>query len=269
MARSSTRARMARRIVEVLDFFDDAHPDATVQDIVGRYGWPQSSTSELLAALVELGVLHRDAHVRRYRPAARAALLGAASQPAIVRDGGLLRLVDRLALQTGLAVGLFGMVGVRCQIVAWRRPQGGSQAGGGAAPAGLHAGAMTPLSACAAGWLLLSSIEPSRREGMIRRLRAEADEAQRISCRDVPERVAVCGAQGHAHGPAGFGADASMLGMLLPPIGPRPPLVAGFVFAGAEQLQLRALLQCLREAIDQCCRDGARAMPASALPAAA
>ena len=41
----SNKAKIARRVVEVLDYFDDEHPQATVMDIVRRYNRPQSSTS--------------------------------------------------------------------------------------------------------------------------------------------------------------------------------------------------------------------------------
>ena len=51
------KAKIARRVIEVLDFFDDENREASVMDIVRRYGRPQSSTSELLASLVELGLL--------------------------------------------------------------------------------------------------------------------------------------------------------------------------------------------------------------------
>ena len=57
---SSNKAKIAKRVVEVLDFFDDDHREATVMDIVRRYNRPQSSTSELLSSLVELGLLYKD-----------------------------------------------------------------------------------------------------------------------------------------------------------------------------------------------------------------
>jgi DNA-binding IclR family transcriptional regulator len=243
---------MARRVVEILDYFDDAHPEATVRDFVANYGWPQSSTSDLLASMVELGVLHRDPYARSYRLAARAALLGTASQPRIVRDGGLVTLVDRLSSQTGLAVGLFGMVDMQCQVVAWRD----SSRGDGPDAFGVKGGTMMSLSACAAGWLLLSTVAEPRREGMVRRLHAEVDEAQRFPCRELLELVRGCGAQGHAFGPAGLGGEARMLAVLLPELGSGRPLAVGFVFEAEAPLQVEALLPCLYEAVDQCRRGG-------------
>jgi len=116
MLMQSNKARIARRVIEVLEFFDDRHSEATVMDIVRRYDRPQSSTSELLSSLVELGILYKDHRNRSYRPTPRAAMLGGSTQAPIVRDGRLNELMDRLNAQTGLAVALFGLVGVDVQI---------------------------------------------------------------------------------------------------------------------------------------------------------
>ncbi len=116
----SNKAKIARRVIEVLEFFDDHHREATVMDIVRRYNRPQSSTSELLSSLVELGLLHKEPYSRCYGLTPRAALLGVTSQAGAVRDGRLVQLVDRLVAQTGLAVGIFGMVRLNAQIVSWR-----------------------------------------------------------------------------------------------------------------------------------------------------
>ena len=116
----SNKAKIARRVVEVLEFFDDDHPQATVMDIVRRYNRPQSSTSELLSSLVGLGMLYKDPYSRSYTPTPRAALLGCSVQSGIVRDGRLPGLMDRLSAQTGLGVAVFGMVGLSVQIFTWR-----------------------------------------------------------------------------------------------------------------------------------------------------
>src|SRR5215207_4837214 len=147
----SNKAKIANRVIEVFDFFDENHTEATVMDIVRRYGRPQSSTSELLASLVELGMLHKNPYTRSYRPTARAALLGTAGQSGAVRDGRLVRLIDRLVAQTGLSVAVFGKVGLNAQVVSLRQGTRGPDIG-------LLGGSQTPLAYSAAGWLLLSTV---------------------------------------------------------------------------------------------------------------
>ena len=59
MALDSTKTKIARRVIEVFDLFATENRRITAMDIVRRYGRPQSSTSELLSALVEMGLLYK------------------------------------------------------------------------------------------------------------------------------------------------------------------------------------------------------------------
>ena len=174
---SSNKAKIARRVIEVLEYFDDNHREATVMDIVRRYNRPQSSTSELLSSLVDLGLLYKDPYSRSYCLTPRAALLGSAGQAGPVRDGRLVQLVDRLVAQTGLSVAIFGMVGLNTQIVSLRT---GTR---GVTPStrNVFRGMQDPLGLSAAGWLLLSTIGLDGVAGAVRRLLAEAPADRRFT----------------------------------------------------------------------------------------
>ena len=263
---SSNKAKIARRVVEVLEYFDDNHREATVMDIVRRYNRPQSSTSELLSSLVELGLLYKDPYSRSYSLAPRAALLGVASQSGIVRDGVLVRLIDRLVAQTGLAVAVYGMVGLNTQIVSWRAAPRSTSA----ATRGLFGGLQEPLFASAAGWLLLSTIAQPRAEGVVRRLNAEAPEDRKFATPALLQRIQQCRENGFALGPAGFDTTAETLGMLLPDQGNGHRLAVGFVFGPEARVQPEALLECLRDAVRHCLQtDAGEPAEVEALPTAA
>lgn len=240
---TANKAKIARRVVEVLEYFDEDHPEATVMDIVRRYDRPQSSTSELLSSLVELGLLHKDPFARSYRPTVRAALLGATSQQGAVRDGRLIRLLDRLEAQTGLPVLLVSKVGLEAQIVSARR-------GANARPrrsVELRGGMREPLAGSAAGLVLLSTLAESRREATLRRLNAEAGEEAKFNSAEMLRRVNQIAEDGFAFGTAGFGTSESMLAMLLPADCGEDALAACIVMEKPSQHD--ALLQCLRDAI--------------------
>lgn len=244
---SSNKAKIARRVVEVLEYFDDAHPEATVMDIVRRYGRPQSSTSELLSSLVELGLLHKDPFSRAYQLTPRAALLGTAGQPTVIREGHVVRLIDRLAAQTGLPVALFGMVGLKAQIVTWRS---GSRASS-TATRGLYGGLQEPLSDSAAGWLLLSTIAQPRCDGMVRRLNAEAAEDRKFSVAEMSARLQACRGSGNIHGLAGFGSSAQTVAAILPCDMTEHPLAVGLIYGPEDRVNPDSLLDCISEAIRQ------------------
>ena len=246
----SNKAKIARRVIEVLEYFDDAHREATVMDIVRRYNRPQSSTSELLSSLVELGLLYKDPYTRSYRLTPRAALLGTAGQPEVIRDGRLVRLMDRLTAQTGLSVSLIGMVGLDSQVLTWRH--------GPRAPActrDLFAGCKEPLARNSAGLLMLSTIPAQRCEGMVRRLNAEADAAHKFAQAEIMARIASYRERTYAFGQTGFGSDAESLSVLVPHQPEDHPLVVSLVYGRDEKVNAESLLQSVSEAMRACLPD--------------
>ncbi len=213
-------------------------------DIVRRYDRPQSSTSELLSSLVELGLLYKDPFARSYRPTVRAALLGATSQQGSVRDGRLIQLLDRLVAQTGLPVLLVAKIGLDAQIVTAR--QGSNTRLRRAA--GLRGGMREPLTHGAVGQLLLSTLPETKREAALRRLNSEADDADKFVPAEMMRQIAECGRTGLAVGQAGFGTRENMVAMLLPGQDEEAPLAACIVMDKPGQYE--ALAQCLCEAVE-------------------
>lgn len=245
---SSNKAKIARRVVEVMEYFDDEHREATVMDIVRRYGRPQSSTSELLSSLVELGLLYKDSYSRSYSLTARAALLGAAGQPEPIRDGRLVRLLDRLFAQAGLTVVLFGRVELKAQVLMVRHGPRSSRR----VAAELFGGMQAPLTETAAGALLLSTVPRQRCEGMVRRLNAEAADGAKFAPGEMIARIDACRDRGHVRGDLGFGVEGLVLAALLPGQPAGRPLAVGLVHGANDIVNTERLLDCLVEAAAQC-----------------
>jgi DNA-binding IclR family transcriptional regulator len=242
----SNKAKIAKRVVEVLEFFDEDHPKATVMDIVRRFNRPQSSTSELLSSLVDLGLLYKDPCSRSYSPTPRAAMLGSSVQPGVVRDGRLTGLIDRLYAQTGLAVAVFGIVGLKVQIFNWR---GGRRTLRTSSASGFAGGLMDHLTDSAAGWLLISTIAQPRRDGVIRRLNAEAAPERKFSFSEMAKCVQDCRDTGQVSGVAGFGSISDIAAVLIPGQPESQPLALGFVYEPIAQVDVAALLQTLADAV--------------------
>ncbi|MXO89987.1 helix-turn-helix domain-containing protein [Pontixanthobacter aquaemixtae] len=248
-ATQSNKAKIAKRVVEVLDYFDHEHQTATVMDIVRRYGRPQSSTSELLSSLVELGLLYKDLETRSYTLTPRAAILGSLAQPDFVRDGRLNRLVDRLAEQTHVSVGIFGVVGLESQIFCWHNGEPPLKSSN---PKGIFGGMQEHLTNTAAGLLLLSTIEKSRREGMIRRLNAEASDENKFDYREMVEKVERARDCGFAIGRMGYGSIADCCAVLIPGNGETRPLALGLVYEPGESANPEEFIAMLRDAVREC-----------------
>jgi DNA-binding IclR family transcriptional regulator len=246
-SRTSNKAKIAKRLVDIFEFFDEESRQVTVMDIVRRYDWPQSSTSELLASLVELGLVYKDPFSRTYSLSQRAAMLGSAFQPAIIRDGRLIQMIDGLVGQTGLAVATFGIVGIHSQLFSWRAASLHTLSG----PQGLYGGQQERLSDSAAGWLLLSTIVQSRRDGMVRRLLADAASPNKSTFTEISARIASCRDHGYAVGPVGCGSGAEVAVILLPGQPEGHPLALGFVYEPSPQIDAVELINCLRHSVDR------------------
>ncbi len=244
---TANKAKIARRVVEVLEFFDEHHREATVMDLVRRYERPQSSTSELLSSLVELGILYKDPVDRTYRPTPRAALLGTQTQCPAMRDGRLVGLMERLRAQTGLPVALFGLVGVEVQVFArFSAGRPGAKAG----EEKIAGGQSEKLTISVAGQLLMAALSRPQRAGIVRRLNAEAKGdfmpfGEMIDLIDRHER------HGRAFGPAGFGTHAELCVEMLPAYETDRPLAVGLLVESPEKVDREALVASLSSAIRQ------------------
>lgn len=241
----SNKTKIAKRVIEVFEFFDENNQKATVMDIVRRYGRPQSSTSELLASLVEMGLLYKDSRLRSYSPTPRLATLGIAAQPEIIRDGRLFAFMDRLAHSTCRTVALFGMVGTHVQIF---RCSPGTESFTSA----LGCGASEPLSSSIAGLLLLSTLGNNQAGRMLWRLNAEAHAGAKFNPTELGERVAAFRRQGHATGDAAFVRGAQLTAALLPRAREERPLALGVIYPADSMVDAEVLVAMLSRGIAQC-----------------
>lgn len=205
MARSldPKKIKSAQRALEVLEYFSETRPTATVMDIARSMGYPQSSTSELLNCLVSLGYLNRDRDQRTYRPTARVAVIGSSVQPELFRKGRLLAILDNLAEEAGVAVTLAHKVGLSVQHIHVVH---------GEAEGPVEIEPSVGLAACAAGRTLLATFDPNLVRKLVHRINAEAPEgAERICAVEFAETLRTIRIQGYGQYIDGDRASLSML----------------------------------------------------------
>ncbi len=168
---SAKMIKSARRVLEVLEFFDQAHPTATVMDIARTLGYPQSSTSELLRCLVTLGYLHYNRYSRVYSPSIRVGLIGSWVEPNFFRDGLLLSTVDTIAKATGHTIVLSSALNFVVQHI---HVAGGSKPG--SIP--VHINDTESLLHSIVGRVLLSTYSQAHIRAAIHRLNAEESQPE-------------------------------------------------------------------------------------------
>lgn len=97
--------KTARRVLEVFEYFAQRQAPAPLMEIARTLGYPQSSASVLLRALVELGYLDYDRGRRLYAPNVRLSLVGNwVHARHDVNGDSLYQLMERLRAATGETV---------------------------------------------------------------------------------------------------------------------------------------------------------------------
>jgi len=203
------KIKSAQRVLEVLEYFNADRQEGTVMDIARTYGYPQSSTSELLSCLVALGYLRRDLYARTYKPSARVAVLGAWIQPSLFRKGNLLPLMDELADDAGAGVILASKVGLEVQVFHVVEPAG--------VDADLKTGDSTLLLHSAPGRALLTTFGADQLRKLVHRLNAESPEELRVRFDDLMADLDEVRANGYAI--AKLDETRTLVSVLLPQSG--------------------------------------------------
>lgn len=109
--------KSAGRVLQILEMFDDIQRDARVAEIAERLSLPQSSTSILLRALVDLGFMDYLPERRSFLPSPRVTLLGTWLDKGPVRNGSLTRMLEEISQQTGDTVIIAARSGIFSQYI--------------------------------------------------------------------------------------------------------------------------------------------------------
>lgn len=209
--REERTIKSARRVLEILEYFDRDHPSATVMDMSRALSYPQSSTSELLRSLTRLGYLHYNRYRRTYTPTARVALLGAWVDPTLFRGGAVLEALDHVSALVGETVLLSTAVNYVVQHL--HVVQGASEHA-----VCDHAGREESLLHSPQGRLILSSYRDMHISSALHRLNAEEpDPGRRVRLNETFQELIELRKQGFVVQPKAHEDGSGVVAILLPP----------------------------------------------------
>jgi DNA-binding IclR family transcriptional regulator len=214
--------KSARRVLEIFEFFAETHAPATVKELSHQLGYPQSSTSKLLASLLTLGYLRYEATTRSYRPTLRVMLLGSWVHDEIFGHGSVISPLENLRQEFGHSV-LVGMQqGIHVRYVVTLC----SETTGGLPP--FATGTLRPICRAAVGKILLSRKRNSEIALIARRANAqETDAERRVSVSQLLDDIEMCRQRGWAESHGNVIAGRNVVAMCLPSIPGQPELAIG------------------------------------------
>ncbi|KRR17838.1 IclR family transcriptional regulator [Bradyrhizobium retamae] len=91
---SSEAIKSARRIFEVLEYFEDVKRPVSLKEVATKCDYPTSSAAALLKSMAMLGYLFYDSYNRTYMPTMRIAQMGRWLDAGLFGDSAILALVD-------------------------------------------------------------------------------------------------------------------------------------------------------------------------------
>jgi DNA-binding IclR family transcriptional regulator len=86
--------KSARRIFEVLEYFEDVKRPVSLKEVATKCDYPTSSAAALLKSMAMLGYLFYDSYNRTYMPTMRIAQMGEWLNTGLFGDSAILALVD-------------------------------------------------------------------------------------------------------------------------------------------------------------------------------
>jgi DNA-binding IclR family transcriptional regulator len=191
MAVVSDGVKSARRVLEILELFDQRKAPLSVQDVTDHLNYPQSSASLILRTMSAMGYLYYDGSGRVYSLSPRVALLGIWLNESLFHDGRIAALMQDVSERTGQTV----MLGIesrsRVQYVHIVE-------GKGAIRLHLTPGLMRSLACCSIGLLFLSDRTDQEIRRLMLRLSTEDSHAMPMSFDELFEKIQRVRQQGYA-----------------------------------------------------------------------
>lgn len=237
--------KSAVRVLEVLELFDRLQREASVGEIARELDYPVSSTSMLLANLLECGYLRHGADQRSYFPTPRVTVLGSWVEPLLQPQGEVMHMMAELGEATGETIILAAPTRDQAQYLH-------------VVPATttmrMHVGpgTMRPLVSSGLGRVLLSTLPEERVRQLVMRHNSGplVLEEGRVSPAALQRELSTIRARGYSVVLRGVTPGAGLVGMLLPLELSGLPLAVG-IGGWSREMRLRQqeYVQLLRSAV--------------------
>ncbi|WP_163849166.1 IclR family transcriptional regulator [Pseudooceanicola aestuarii] len=158
------RVRQADNVLSVLEFFAERRSPASVADLAAHFGWPRSSTFNLVSTLIDRGYLYEPRARGAYYPTARWQAMSAAIAEADPLPEPLIRLLDHLAETLGETVWIAVVGGLDVVMLEVREsPQLIRYAA--------RPGMRLPIHVTGSGQALISLMPAGEQDALLRRIR--------------------------------------------------------------------------------------------------
>ena len=212
--------KSAKRVFDVLEFFEEHQRSASAIEVANALKFPQSSTSALMRTMTAFGYLHYDSSRRTYIPTPRVSMLGHWISPALFTRGRLINLMEDLSARTGETIMVAVRNGSSAQYIHVIQAK---------LPMRLYvkSGTLRPLARSGSGYALLSTYPDREVRRLVRLINANQTRPDRpVDIKALLLELREVRSQGHAFSVNLVTPGAGVVAMNLPPIAElKEPLV--------------------------------------------
>lgn len=209
MTTSNNAIKTARRIFEVLEYFEQVRRPASLKEISTKFGYPGSSASALLKSMVTLGYLFYHSDTRTYMPTMRIAEIGRWLESTLFGESSIMALVEYVHERTDELTS----ISTRSDLVAqYLHTIQTSQR----LRFEVHPGDLRPLTASGIGRTVLSMHTDDEIDRLVRRINATQPPEQQTKLETLMPIINKIRRDGYYHSRHIVTPEAAVIAMPLP-----------------------------------------------------
>ena len=243
MKMTSASIKTAKRIFEVLEYFEDVKRPISLKEVSTKCDYPTSSAAALLKSMVVLGYLFYDSYNRTYLPTMRIAQMGEWLNTGLFGDSAILALVDDVHQELDELVSISTQSDLHAQYIHCLQTSKRLRFE-------VKPGEVRPLAISGIGRTLLSGHTDVEIERLIRRINAACPPEERIDLNALMKIINGIRRDGYMFSKHIVVQDAGVIAVLLPKRDFGRDLVLG-VGGPVSRLEERQeeILACIRRGI--------------------
>lgn len=209
MATVDSTVKSARRIFEVLEYFERVQRPITLKEVADNYGYPTSSAAALLKSMVALGYLFYDKYDRSYMPTMRIAQMGQWLTSGLFGESEILAMIDCIHEELDELVSISTQSDLHAQYLhclQTRKPLRFE----------IKTGDLRPLAISGVGRAILSAHPDAEIARLLRRINATCSAKERIGQAQLMEVITEVRRAGYIFSKHIITPDAGVIAMPLP-----------------------------------------------------
>lgn len=206
---SDSSIKTARRIFEVLEYFEEVKRPISLKELANKCDYPTSSAAAILKSMVNLGYLFYDSYNRTYMPTMRIAQMGSWLNTGLFGESAILEMVEFINQEIDELVSISTQSDLHAQYIHCVQTRK-------LVRFDIRPGDVRPLAISGVGRTLLSAHTDVEIARLLRRINASSAAAERFELEPLMKIITGIRRDGYLFSKHTITPDAGVIAMPLP-----------------------------------------------------